>query len=132
VRRVWHGLRGKSRKQWCMGSQRTMSDRKGDTNSQRLRVRRRATQSAQVVVKSDTLQAQALTKVFRAASCATAKAGRSHSSMMGVGPAQGRLLAIFQTLEFSLASPGPRELAFYLSNDPLRLGITESCEMLWD
>jgi hypothetical protein len=52
--------------------------------------------------------------------------------MMGVGPAQGRPLAIFQTLEFSLASPAPRELAFHLSNDPLRLGITESCEMLWD
>jgi hypothetical protein len=66
----------------------TNNERQGKgTNSQRLRVCRRATQSAQVVMESDTLQAQALTKVFRAASCATAKAGRSHSSMMGVGPA---------------------------------------------
>ena len=87
MRWVSHELKGKSRKQRSSGLRRTMSDRECNTNSQRLRVCRRATQSAQVVMKNDTLQAQPLTKVFRAASCATAKAGRSHSSMMGVGPA---------------------------------------------
>lgn len=117
------GQEGKSRKQRSPVCDELRSDEEGDTNSRRLRVCRRATQSAQVVVKSDTQQALPPSQVFRAASCATAKAGRSHLSMMGVGRARSCLLVIFQPWKFEVAQ---KSIALISQPTPLLLGSSET------